>query len=1742
MDAKLKALHLRLKKSDGIIAKREKEAIERQRASIVALAGEIDELRGSIQEAKFIQGETEEDVESWSEDVETQLSRADESVVKLRACVKEIDTETSDHEREHRHGKAMELEKQLLDQKLEAAIKQNEISAKTAAVKLPKLSITPFNGTAIDWLRFESQFSAMIDSQSVSAVAKFSHLKELLAPRVRNAIDGLPFNEDGYKRAINYLRDKYGNPDELAGAYVINLLEIPAIIDSRDLAKIHHFYEKLLFNVESLQTLGKLESVQGVAYYVIVKKLEPLRSELATHVTGDWRSWTFANLLEALRKWTTTNPIAESSGKSGSSKRASATSERAFHSQDRHVSICVYCDGEHHRSSECDKVSTPEERKAFLANNKLCFNCAAGQHNAISCPSKLSCRVCRKRHHTSLCVESSEPSLTTNIVGSSVVHPVVIVEVGGQKFRALLDSGASHSYVSSTLIEHTRARAVKSGTRRVATLLGVTTTKLLEYDLRFRSVKRDFELNARVTEINKRELLLLDNPRYADRIEGHSHLHGVQLDDQSAEEHLPVHIILGANEYAQIRTRTPLRVGRRGEPVAELTRFGWSVMAPGVETDVLAGFLAVDAIQDYEKLCSLDVLGLADTPAGDQQEVYKEFREQLSRNPEEGWYETGLSWKGDHPPLPSNREGSLRRLRTQVTKLRHVGKLKEYDQIIKDQLEEGVVELAPRQPVGREYYMPHRAVIKESAETTKLRVVYDCSARGEKGSPSLNDCLEPGPALQNKLWDVLVRGRFHSVVLAGDMRKAFLQVRIREEERDALRFFWLKDLDSSEIQTLRFTRALFGLAPSPFLLGGVVEQHLESWNDRLPDSVAEILRSRYVDDLISGGSTVSKAKELKSDAKTIFSDGGFQLHKWHSNVPKLESDAEELPADNGRDLQLHEYHSNAPELDLEPQVQSTDIEDTYAKHQLGSASGEGSKLLGLSWDKVADTLSVTFPMANAEPTKRGILGKLARIYDPLGLVSPMTLQGKFLYRDACELKQAWDVSLPDDLATKWRKWESTLPLNATTRRTLAPHRESIEAVELHGFGDASGRGVAAAVYAVVRQTSGTTQGLVTAKARLAKQRLTIPRLELVAGHMAVNLADNVRCALTGFPVTSVHCWLDSTVALHWIQGDGEYRQFVANRVRKIREHEVDEWRHVPTDQNPADIGSRGGDVIGSALWWNGPEWLQDRDAWPLNPVSASSKESESESKIVREVLAATIVDQDKDVFDQLLERRDFRRALRVCAWVERFVRNCRSDTPKIVGPITAAEQESRTSWWIRRVQSRAINSPKFDGDKLQLNLQPNGEGILECRGRIQGSYPIYLPDDCLFTEKFVQRAHLRTLHGGVALTMANVRERHWVPRLRQVVKKIIKGCWGCKRFQAQAHAAPPPGLLPRERTEGSTAFEVIGVDFAGPIKYRKSARVEDKAYLVLFACSLSRALHLEVVPNLETVTFLGSLKRLIARRGRPSQIYSDNGRTFIGAARWLKQIRADERIQCYLADEEIHWKFNLSRAPWWGGQFERLIGLFKQSFYKTIGGGMLTWPELCEVVLEVETQLNRRPLSYVEDDVQFPMLTPASFLFQRTNRLPEQEHWREENVDLRKRAKYLKSCKDALWKRWTREYLAALRERHRCNGEGKPTSLNEGDVVLIRSEERNRGKWTVGVVVELFSGRDGVVRGAKLRAGKAFLERPVQHLYPLELSCDRERRAAEPASLNPEAPPYRPRRDAAVAARLRIQDEAQVEL
>ena len=191
----------------------------------------------------------------------------------------------------------------------------------------------------------------------------------------------------------------------------------------------------------------------------------------------------------------------------------------------------------------------------------------------------------------------------------------------------------------------------------------------------------------------------------------------------------------------------------------------------------------------------------------------------------------------------------------------------------------------------------------------------------------------------------------------------------------------------------------------------------------------------------------------------------------------------------------------------------------------------------------------------------------------------------------------------------------------------------------------------------------------------------------------------------------------------------------------------------------------------------------------------------------------------------------------------------------------------------------------------------------------------------------------------------------------------------------------------------------------------------------------------------------------------------------------------------------------------------------KSAFYKVVGQGLLSWAELTEVLLDVEVTLNNRPLTYMEEDIQLPPLTPNSLLFFNTNILPEL-------AKFLKRAKFLLRCKRAMWKRRTSEYLRALREQHRLKSGGTGSILAEGDVVIIKSVERNGNHWPLGIIAKLIVGKDGCIRGAKVRTGKSVIERAIQFLYPMELSCDKAPcvPTTPTKSLDPSVQPFRPRR------------------
>ncbi|XP_074629800.1 uncharacterized protein LOC141887949 [Acropora palmata] len=1320
---KLQLLEFKQNKTKDIVEKGNTATIERYREALVALAKEVDVVKGKIEEKKLEGGESMDEVCTWSSEIDAKIEGVDAEIDYLGRHLREKRQQSELAEKEGEEAllekereKQLKFEKEKLEMKLKYEEKSAELrngkqgESSGSHAKLPKLSITKYDGTYEQWLPFWNKFCAEIESTNLAPVTKFAYLKELLQPQVRADIDGLPFSTEGYERAKNILQSEYGKTSEIVNAYVNNIMGLPTIMgeNPRD---VEEFYKRLLYNVQSLETLGKLRDVAGNVRAVL-DKLKGIKSDL---VRGHerWQEWDFRQLLKAIKRWKDINPVTDASQseiqrseptyspKEKNVKNDGFLRRRSYQTRQdigRQMYGCVYCDKTGHFSANCPKVVSVGDRKKILSQKQLCFNCTGDRHRAESCRSR-GCHNCQRKHHTSICDQTNNANvgrfLTAQDKGSGkVIYPVVVVEVNGIKCRALLDTGAGSSYASSAILDHLRIRPLREEFKRIEMMLGSVNKAIGVYGVTIDSLDGNFRLETEVTKVDRGSLLSLENPKYSEAIQKYPHLTGIQMTDRDDKPELPVHIILGVSDYAKIRTETRPKIGSPGEPVAELTKFGWTIMSPGKEADISSMLLTQTAAADYEQLCKLDVLGIQDTAIGDQTDVYEEFKEQLTRSAE-GWYETGLPWKGNHPTLPNNKAGSLKRLENTVRKLENQGLLEQYDAIIKEQLVEGIVEPAEEQFVGREFYIPHKPVIRESAESTKLRIVYDASARAYDKAPSLNDCLHAGPPLQNQLWSVMVRARFHPVLTTGDMKQAFLQVRIRMQDRDAMRFHWIADLKTRRVEALRFTRALFGLSSSPFLLGGVIKQHLENCRKAHPEIVNEIEKSLYVDDLINGGPTVEAAKQVKETSTEVFAQGGFTLHKWHSN---------------------------ATELDAMSANQVSETQETYAKQQLGAPQRGKGALLGVPWDKEKDTIEVKFPGERVQPTKRNLLTKLAKVYDPLGFASPTTLSGKLLYRKACELKIAWDAELPKELGKK----------------------------------------------------------------------------------------------------------------------------------------------------------------------------------------------------------------------------------------------------------------------------------------------------------------------------------------------------------------------------------------------------------------------NEGKAYIVLYACSLTRGIYLELLPNMETTEFITSF---IAHRGRPEKIYSDNGKTFVGAANVLKTIMHDEKVHDYLAKHRIMWQFNLSRAPWWGGQFERLIGLVKRALYKSIGGGLLTWAELQDVLLDVEVTLNNRPLSYVEDDPQLPVLTPNSLLFGQPNLLPELEHHHLESPDLRRRAKYLKRCKDAMWRRWTDDYLRGLREQHRLKHPGSQSDIAVGDVMLVKDDERNRGKWKMGIVVEVITGRDGIARAARMKTGTgSYLERALQQLYPLELSCDREPQGAQNV-LSVNAAEFPPRRETRQAAR-----------
>lgn len=413
----------------------------------------------------------------------------------------------------------------------------------------------------------------------------------------------------------------------------------------------------------------------------------------------------------------------------------------------------------------------------------------------------------------------------------------------------------------------------------------------------------------------------------------------------------------------------------------------------------------------------------------------------------------------------------------------------------------------------------------------------------------------------------------------------------------------------------------------------------------------------------------------------------------------------------------------------------------------------------------------------------------------------------------------------------------------------------------------------------------------------------------------------------------------------------------------------------------------------------------------------------------------------------------------------------------------------------------------------------DGNGIIRVGGRLKNAdmsyetrHPALLPRSHDLTKLIIRREHIRNLHSGLQATLHAVQQRFWPLAARSAVRGVVRGCMRCFRCRPAASQARMADL-PGSRVTVSRPFSHAGVDYAGPILVkecrRRNARTH-KAYIAIFVCFATKAIHIEIVSDLTSEAFLAAFKRFISRRGRPICMYSDNGTTFVGANKQLKELRelicdaqAQPALKELLRDNEISWSFIPPHAPHFGGLWEAAVKSAKFHMHRIIGNAHLTLEETQTALYEIEAILNSRPLTPISADPNdLSCITPGHFLIGTALNsfpVPDMTEVREGHL---LRWQRVEQMRQHSWRRWSAEYLHTLVERRKWRT-NKGKQLEVGQLVLVQQPELGPLQWLLGRVEQTHPGKDGLVRAATLKTSKGQVTRPLTKLAILPLEGDK---------------------------------------
>lgn len=1592
-------------------------------------------------------------------------------------------------------------------------------------INLPKIEMPTFDGTVLSWESFRDLYVSIIHNRTdLSDIRKFQYLKSCMRGAAEPLLRSFTLTTENYMGAWQMLLDRFDNKKALIYEHLRQLTSQSACKDRPE--DLKNLLNKTSESLRALQNLGRSVTEWDDWVVFMCTNLLDIESrklwEQMQCLVVDPPSWNdFTTFLHGrIRALEATSTIKVSS----SSSSRSTTSTRS-HSAVASSNGCPLCK-KSHRIIFCAQFRRKSlaEKRQFVKDNQLCFNCVRDNHRADNCPSQQSCQTCSLRHHTMLHMDavshhsdnSNERALpptestpaATSIV-SNVAHfelsqvmlataLVNIVHPSGSThtLRVLLDQGSQSSFITTAAANRLQLR--KRNVNVVIEGIGSTKSAIAKNIVSVKCVSLHNSQNSIIVDALVLGTVTAIPPLSSPTVCNWAHINGLQLADCRYHEQDKVDMLLGADVYGQILL-DGVRVGPPGTPTAQHTIFGWILSGKLNQNSPISVQVhhAITIDDQLRKFWEVEHVNETERAETIQEKRCQEFYKDTYKRDSSGRFIVRLPFIDQSIVLGSSKQAAIHRQFNMEKRFARDAKF--HDQYLKFMSEyeslQHMTEINKHEIDSintNVYYIPHHAVLKETSTTTKLRVVFDASRASSNGT-SLNQLLHIGPKLQQDLTAIIMRWRKHPVAFTADVEKMYRQITIDERDRDLQRIVW-RPTNDVEMRHYRLNTVTYGTSAAPYLAIQTLRQLANDEKHKFPIGAQLTLRDFYVDDILSGSEDIDTAKEAQRQLIDLLQAGQFQLKKWASNRAELIS---HLP-----------------------------IGYTECKSSLQFYDDDGLKTLGINWSPNSDTFSFHIQLDEQQriATKRSLLSDVARLYDPLGWLAPSIIMAKIIMQRLWKCGCDWDDPVPTELNDEWMKYRSDLKCLDLIKipRWIKSHSSDRD-IQLHGFCDASTSAYAAAVYVrIVQSDNSINVSLVTAKTKVAPiKTLSVPRLELCGAVLLAQLLEKVESAME-FHGAKTYAWTDSTIVLAWLAGQPtRWNVFVANRITTILNHlSPTQWNHVCSNDNPADCASRGvppSDLQAHSIWWHGPHWLQQStDHWPHH--NNANHETVEEMRTTTNTTTSTTTWQMAEQFSSIS------RLKRVTAYIFRFVRNVRcSPGQRTFGHLQVFELENAFRFWIASTQSHHFandikrlkrNETVKNCSKL-IRLTPflDDNGILRVGGRLHNSilpfderHPMIMPADGAVTVLIIANAHLQVLHGGTQSTLAYIRRRFWIIAARNKVRAHIRNCVICFRQKPQT-SVQIMGNLPPNRINPARPFIHTAVDYSGFIKVRSTrgrGQHSTKAYIALFVCLVTKAIHLELVTDLTSTAFIAAYKRFTGRRGLCQDVYSDNGTNFVGANKELhKNHRASVKevhneIGSALAQDGTSWHFSPPLAPHFNGLAEAGIKSTKTLLKRIIGESTLTYEELITLLSQVEACLNSRPLSPLSTDpTEMSPLTPAHFLIGAPLTTVPEKSFIDVNITRLTRWQLVQQMYQQFWRRWSSEYFHQLYQRSKWQTTSE--NLKEGNMVLLKDDNQPPSKWKLGRITNVCAGPDGNVRVVQVRHGDTISTRPIVKLALLPI-------------------------------------------